>query len=108
MTYITETTGYIFLAIFGLAMFLITKYFSKNTNKENFLVANRKVDWFIGGTSIAASWIWAPALFISVQIAFQMGLAGIFWFTVPNILALAVFAILAPKIRKRLPQFSEY
>ena len=104
MTYITQTTGYIFLAIFGLAMFLITKYFSKNTNKENFLVANRKVDWFIGGTSIAASWIWAPALFISVQIAFQMGLAGIFWFTVPNILALAVFAILAPKIRKRLPQ----
>jgi urea-proton symporter len=102
MIYMTQTVGYMFLAIFGLVMLLITK--KKKQTKEGFLLANRKVGWHLGGFSIAASWLWAPALFISVQIAYQKGLAGIFWFTAPNILALAIFAILAPKIRKKFPE----
>ena len=71
---------------------------------EGFLVANRNVNWMLGGASIAASWIWAPALFVSVQMAYQKGLAGLFWFTAPNILALAVFALLAPRIRQKMPE----
>jgi urea-proton symporter len=60
--------------------------------------------WVLGGASIAASWIWAPALFVSIQMAYQKGLAGIFWFTVPNVMALAIFAFLAPRIRHQLPE----
>lgn len=107
MGFISQTAGYWFLLIFGVAMvlitFLATKWKGGNT-KEGFLVANRNVGWFMGGSSIAASWLWAPALFISVQMAYTKGLAGIFWFTVPNIIALAIFARLAPKIRERLPE----
>ncbi|HEY9785724.1 MAG TPA: hypothetical protein V6D17_10005 [Candidatus Obscuribacterales bacterium] len=36
--------------------------------------------------------------------AYQKGLAGIFWFTFPNIMALAIFALLAPKTRVRMPE----
>ena len=36
--------------------------------------------------------------------AYQKGLAGIFWFTVPNVIALAIFAFLAPTIRRQLPE----
>jgi len=107
MAFISATSGYWFLLIFGIAMVLITYYFArwkKWDTKEGFLVASRKVGWFFGGTSIAASWIWAPALFVSVQLAYQKGLAGIFWFTFPNIIALALFAFLAPRIRSRLPE----
>lgn len=70
---------------------------------EDFLHAGRDVPWWLASFSIAASWIWAPALFVSVQKAYQLGLPGIFWFTFPNILALIVFAFLAPRIRQRLP-----
>ena len=83
-------------------------------SKERFLVAGRKINWFVGGFSIAASWIWAPALFVSVQMAYQKGLAGIFWFTFPNIIALAIFAFFAPRIRNlrpegyTLPQYIRY
>jgi len=107
MTFVSSTTGYLFLAIFGLAMLAITYVFArlqKDNSKEGFLVANRKVGWIFGGSSIAASWIWAPALFVSVQMAYEKGLAGIFWFTLPNVIALALFAFLAPKIRERLPE----
>lgn len=107
MTFISQTTGYLFLMIFGLAMVLVTYYFArknKTTDQQGFLVADRKVGWLAGGASIAASWIWAPALFVSVQMAYQKGLAGIFWFTIPNILALVLFAFFAPKIREKMPE----
>ena len=107
MSFITQTGGYLFLAIFGIIMILITYYFArkhKDKTKDGFLVAGRKVKWLTGGASIAASWIWAPALFISVQVAYEMGLAGIFWFAVPNMVALGIFAFLAPRIRKLLPE----
>jgi urea-proton symporter len=107
MTYITQTAGYWFLTVFGLAMIIITYLFARWKRwhtKEGFLVAGRKVNWFFGGTSIAASWIWAPALFVSVQLAYQQGVAGIFWFTFPNVIALALFAFFAPKIRTKLPE----
>jgi Na+/proline symporter len=57
-----------------------------------------------GGVSIAASWIWAPALFVSVQVAYEKGLAGLFWFTVPNVAALLLFVVLGPRIRKLFPE----
>jgi len=107
MTFISQTAGYWFLALFGIGMLFITYIISELNQfktKNGFLVANRKVGWLTGSTSIAASWIWAPALFVSVQMAYEKGLAGIFWFTFPNIIALAIFAIIAPKIREKLPE----
>jgi len=107
MSFISQAGGYLFLAIFGIIMILVTYFFArkhKDKTKEGFLVAGRKVKWLTGGASIAASWIWAPALFISVQVAYEMGLAGIFWFAVPNMIALGIFAFLAPRIRKLLPE----
>jgi len=107
MSFISQSVGYWFLGIFAIAMLLITYFFARRRKwhtKEGFLVANREVGWFVGGSSIAASWIWAPALFVSVQLAFQKGLAGIFWFTLPNVIALALFAFFAPKIRELLPE----
>lgn len=114
MSFVSQSTGYWFMFIFAIAITLITYYFSRWQDwhtKDGFLLANRKVGWILGGFSIASSWIWAPALFVSVQVAYQQGLAGIFWFTLPNILALLIFAVFAPRIRARLPEgytFTQY
>src|SRR5207247_2369049 len=104
--FVSQSTGYWFLFIFAILITVVTYYFSRWKGwqtKEGFLLANRKVGWILGGFSIASSWIWAPALFVSIQVAYQMGLAGIFWFTLPNVIALLIFAIFAPRIRSRLP-----
>ncbi|MFH1253274.1 MAG: hypothetical protein V1664_03015 [Candidatus Uhrbacteria bacterium] len=98
--------GYLLLIVYGVLMILITYFFArwkKYRSIQGFLVAERNVKWWLGAASIAASWIWAPALFVSVQMAYQKGLAGIFWFTFPNIIALLIFIWLAPKIREKLP-----
>lgn len=78
------------------------------TDKENditrFCVGNRKTGWFISALSIAATWIWAPALFVSTENAYTKGFAGLFWFLVPNVLCLILFIPFAKKIRKEMPE----
>lgn len=107
MNTLTQSQGYLFLIIFALAMIGLTFLVSKNKSWKNtqigFLKAGSNVKWGIGAFSIAASWIWAPALFVSVQKSYELGLAGMFWFTFPNVVALIIFAWLAPKIRNKLP-----
>ncbi len=95
------------LALFTIVMMVATWSVGRKfgtQSGEAFVVINRKIPWWLGGPSIAASWTWAVALMISVQMAYQQGLAGIFWFTVPNIFAVLIYIWLGPQIRKKLPQ----
>lgn len=71
--------------------------------KEQFLAAGRKVPLWPAAVSIAASWVWAPALFTSAEVAFNWGWQGLAWFTIPNVLVLIIFGWFANKMRGRLP-----
>ncbi len=100
----TAPMGLVVLGLFALAMLAITYLFARWKawkTLEGFLVAERDTTWWLTGPSIASSWIWAGALLVSTQMAYEKGLAGIFWFTLPNILALVVFALLGPRIRRK-------
>lgn len=102
-----------FLVLFGLFSFAVSWLTARSYghSKDEFLVANRKLGFMEGSFSIAASWIWAPALFISALQAYTQGWVGFFWFAVPNFLALILFAVLVHKLIDRFPQgytLSEY
>jgi Na+/proline symporter len=106
MTIMQPLAAYILLALFAVTMITVTTLFSRRhlwQTAVGFMAAGRKVPWWLGAISLAITWIWAPALFVSVQQSYENGIAGIFWFTFPNILALIVIAPLAVKIRKYLP-----
>lgn len=107
MNTLTQTQGYVILFSFGIITLLLTWLFSQDKiwtkTQVGFLKAGSNVPWHLGSLSIAASWIWAPALFVSVQKAYELGIPGIFWFTFPNVIALVIFTWLGPKIRNRLP-----
>ena len=62
--------------------------------------------WTTGSTfqyaaSLAATWIWAPALLISSKQAYENGLPGALMFLVPNILTMAIFAYFINIIRNK-------
>ena len=102
MTTLTPQTGYILMISYGLFMFGLSYFYLKGSKTNtNFLVADRKVGFLRSGFSTAATWIWAPALFIASQKAYQQGLPGVIWFTVPNILCLCIFAYFAHYLRKK-------
>ncbi|MBD3173794.1 MAG: hypothetical protein GF320_01330 [Armatimonadia bacterium] len=73
-------------------------------DKDSFLLASRGVGVGSGALSIAATWIWAPALFLSAQKAYTEGVAGLFWFTAPNVLCLILFAWFARRARRLAPR----
>ena len=101
----TSTQGFLIILLYGLIMLGVSVYILKpSTTKLNYLVADRKIGWLQSGFSVAATWIWAPALFVATLKAYTQGIAGLFWFTVPNIACLLIFTWFAIKIRELCPK----
>ena len=105
MPVLHPSQGLLLLVAYGGILVTLTFIFTRRRrqDRDEFLLAGRNIGPLAGAMSIAASWIWAPALFISSQKAFDQGIAGFSWFLIPNIAALLVFAPLALRIRKVLP-----
>lgn len=94
----------IVLLTYAVAMFGATVFMTKKENNiEKFCVGNRNAGWMVSALSIAATWIWAPALFTSTENAYTKGFAGLFWFLVPNVLCLILFIPFAKRIREEMP-----
>lgn len=101
--FLTEREGLWVLAIFSIAMIVAVALFSRRTSRTlvSFILADRSLGSISGGFSLAVTFIWAPAIFVSAMQSFNEGVPGIFWFTVPNVLCLLVSAWVAPRIRAR-------
>lgn len=95
----------IVLLSYAVVMFGVTVFMTKKENNiEKFCVGNRNTGWMVSALSIAATWIWAPALFTSTENAYTKGFAGLFWFLVPNVLCLILFIPFAERIREEMPE----
>lgn len=97
--------GIIVLIAYAAIMIATTLLFTrKEKTAAGFLTGNHNLKANATALSIAATWIWAPALFTSTEKAYTNGLPGLFWFLVPNVLCLILFIPFAKKIRKEMPQ----
>lgn len=112
MEILTKFEGMMLIGIYFLAMVAIILMLRKREQtKEEFLVANRSAPWLLTAFSMAATWVWAPSMFTAAEKAYTQGFAGVFWFVVPNVLTLILFAFFANKMRKLRPEgwtFSDY
>lgn len=110
MDVLSPTSGWILMAAFGLFFFGATWLSVRRSgpgereSKVGFLMAGRSLGWVKAAFSIAATWIWAPALFVAAQQGYQHGWVGVFWFTVPNVACLVIFAHFAKKARVMFPE----
>ena len=99
----SQATTLMIVVAFGGVMFIASALRRRSSTLDIFLVADRSMGTFPGALSVAATWIWAPALFVAAQKAYQQGLPGILWFTVPNVGCLFLFAFLARRITRIFP-----
>ena len=109
---LSSLEGWALIATYFVAMMMRVVFLRKHKKtKEEFLVANRSMPWLLTAFSMAATWVWAPSMFVASEKAYTQGLAGVFWFVVPNVLTLILFAFFANKMRKLRPDgwtFSDY
>ena len=97
--------GLLVLLIYTALMLGATILMSRKARTtESFHVADRQLGLWQSAMSIAATWIWAPALFTSAEKAYTTGWPGLFWFLVPNVLCLLVFVPFAQRIRAQMPE----
>lgn len=69
--------GIVILAVYAVLMIGVTLMFTrKTTDAEGFHVADRRIGSVIAAMSIAATWIWAPSLFTSSEMAYTRGHPG--------------------------------
>lgn len=101
----SQSTGWLLVGLYAAVVFVLTAWYVKGyaDNKTSFLVARREISGVAGAMSTAAAWAWAPALFISAQMAYLNGIAGLFWFTIGNFLSLIVFGLFVHKLRASQP-----
>ena len=105
MQLFTQFQGLIILATYAILISAVVWFFSRGFyfTKLNFLVAGREIGKIPAAFSIAAAWIWAPALFVASEKAYTQGWVGLFWFLVPNMSCLILFSFFAKKIRNLFP-----
>lgn len=95
--------GVLLLAGYFVVLMFLVRFISEKGTKESYLVADRKMPWWIAAFSIAATWVWAPSMFVAAEKAYTQGLPGVFWFVVPNVLTLVLFGFFASWMRKIKP-----
>ena len=98
-------SGIIVLIAYAALMIGATVVFTKPAHDaESFHVADRHIGTGVAAMSIAATWIWAPSLFVSAEKAYTSGIPGLFWFLVPNVLCLVLFIPFAKHMRSAYPE----
>lgn len=112
MQILTQLDGWLLIAMFFVVMSTIVVCLRKRRQtKAEFLAAGHSAPWLLTAFSMAATWVWAPSMFTAAEKAYTQGFAGMFWFVVPNILTMILFAFFANKMRKLRPDgwtFSDY
>jgi Na+/proline symporter len=89
----------------GLVMLALVYYIKRNlvSNTKDFVIANRKIGFGFGVAGLISIWTWAMAVMMSAAQTYTYGLSGLFWFVVPNGLAVILVIPFARKIRSLMP-----
>lgn len=93
----------IFLVVYFLFIIGMTIFIQTPKDKSDYLAGGHNVGTISTALSVAATWIWAPALFVSAEKAYINGYAGLLWFLVPNIICLLLFIPFAIRLRNKMP-----
>lgn len=91
----------IFAAIMGYVSWNINKKYQ--TSKEGYLLADRDLSIFDISMSITASWTFALGVLMISFFTFTKGASGWTWFVVPQLGGLALMALLAYHLLKKMP-----
>ncbi|HIE32121.1 MAG TPA: sodium:solute symporter family protein [Methanosarcinales archaeon] len=100
-------TFLILLILYIVSLIAIGWHFAKRQRTmTDFWIAGREIGTVNIGMSAAASWLTAGALFGVTGMFLSIGLGSVWIFVAPNIIALALIAVLVPRI-KRLPSLTQ-
>jgi urea-proton symporter len=98
--------GILIEILLGLVLLALVYYIKVRLvrSTRDFVIANRKIGFGFGVAGMISIWTWAMAVMMSAAQTYTYGLSGLFWFTVPNGLAVIAVIPFARKIRSLMPE----
>jgi len=84
----------------GVAIYVKSKLVR---NTHDFIIAGRKLGFGFGVAGLISVWTWAMAVMMSAAMTYNFGLSGLWWFTVPNGLAVIAIIPFAKQLREKMP-----
>lgn len=84
----------------GVAIYVRSKLVR---NTHDFIIAGRKLGFGFGVAGLISVWTWAMAVMMSAAMTYNFGLSGLWWFTVPNGLAVIAIIPFAKQLREKMP-----
>ncbi len=97
-----------FACMIGLGLFSLALSYGVKMllvrNTHDFIIADRRVGFGFGVGSVIAVWTWAMAVMMSSAMTYKWGLSGLFWFVVPNGLAVMAMIPFARVLRRNMPE----
>src|SRR5690554_461009 len=105
-TELSAATGFSLMIGMGLLLLFIALFVKRHLirNTHDFIISNRRIGLGFGVGSIISVWTWAMAVMMSSAMTYQWGLSGLFWFVVPNGLAILAMIPLARILRRKMPE----
>jgi Na+/proline symporter len=102
----TPVQGIVTEVLLGLALLALVYYIKSRLvrSTKDFVIANRKIGFGFGVAGMISIWTWAMAVMMSAAMTYTYGLSGLFWFTVPNGLAVIAVIPFARKARSLMPE----
>jgi Na+/proline symporter len=71
---------------------------------RDFVASGRRIGLAFGTGTLISVWTWAMAVMMSSAMTYRWGLSGLFWFVVPNGLAVMLVIPFARYLRNQMPQ----
>ncbi|WP_018900774.1 sodium:solute symporter [Rhizobium sp. 2MFCol3.1] len=102
---LTPFLGYSLLIGLGVASLLLA-FFIKQVlvrNTHDFIISGRKIGFGFGVGSVISVWTWSMAVMMTSAMTFEWGLSGLFWFVVPNGLAVMLLVPFTRILRRQMP-----
>lgn len=105
-TSLTPAMGFGLMAALGVVMLLIALTVKSKLvrSTRDFVASGRRIGLAFGTGTLVSVWTWAMAVMMSSAMTYRWGLSGLFWFVVPNGLAVMLVVPFARYLRKNMPQ----
>jgi Na+/proline symporter len=102
---LSPAQGILTEVLLGVVLLVLVFYVKAKLvrSTKDFVIADRKIGFGFGVAGLISIWTWAMAVMMSAAMTYQFGLSGLFWFTVPNGLAVIAIIPFARRIRSQMP-----
>lgn len=100
--------GFAFAILMVIVSKLLERYNGEIMDSEMLLTAKRSLPTFTVASAVVSSWTIGSTLLLSVQVCYQLGVSGAYWYGAGACVQIIMYCCLAIEIKRKAPNAHTY